>query len=140
VWKTQKRPTKCRCKFRVSREEADYWLGEGVIQHKVVGWTTLGERPSPTYSETQFCFTNRAAKTPRVATIEEDHIERAYVEGHQWAIDRINEWGLLARQVVYDLIVPERYDPFEGRCMFLNISDDRTSVGVNVDKIPNVEE
>jgi len=34
-------------------------------------------------------------KTPRVATIEEAHIERAYVEGNKAAQERIEEYGYL---------------------------------------------
>lgn len=36
-----------------------------------------------------------AMKTPRVATIESEHIERAYVEGNKDAADRIEEYGML---------------------------------------------
>jgi hypothetical protein len=36
-----------------------------------------------------------AMKTPRVATIESEHIERAYVEGNKEAQQRIEEYGLL---------------------------------------------
>ena len=36
-----------------------------------------------------------ALKTPRVATIESKHIERAYVEGVKAAADRIEEYGRL---------------------------------------------
>jgi hypothetical protein len=34
-------------------------------------------------------------KTPRVATIESEHIERAYVEGVKEAAERIEEYGML---------------------------------------------
>jgi hypothetical protein len=37
----------------------------------------------------------RAMKTPRVATIESEHIERAYVEGVPEAAARIEEYGML---------------------------------------------
>jgi hypothetical protein len=36
-----------------------------------------------------------AMKTPRVATIESEHIERAYVEGNKDAAARIEEYGML---------------------------------------------
>lgn len=36
-----------------------------------------------------------APKTPRVATIESEHIERAYVEGNKEAAERIEEYGRL---------------------------------------------
>jgi hypothetical protein len=36
-----------------------------------------------------------AMKTPRVATIESEHIERAYIEGVKEAAERIEEYGML---------------------------------------------
>jgi RecJ-like exonuclease len=36
-----------------------------------------------------------APKTPRVATIESEHIERAYVSGVKEAVERIEEYGML---------------------------------------------
>ena len=36
-----------------------------------------------------------APKTPRVATIESEHIERAYVDGNKEAAERIEEYGRL---------------------------------------------
>lgn len=36
-----------------------------------------------------------AMKTPRVATVEEEHIERAYVDGMPESIERIEEYGRL---------------------------------------------
>lgn len=36
-----------------------------------------------------------ALKTPRVATIESEHIERAYVDGNKEAAERIDEYGRL---------------------------------------------
>jgi len=151
VWKTQQRPTKCRCKFRVSFDEAQYWLGEGVIQPKIVGWNLFGEKPTPTYSENVYCFTNRSAKTPRVMTVEKANIQRAYnstarlsapnpLNGQREWIgeeganerERIEIWGELARGIIFDLIVPERDDPFRGRTLIFSSTDQRTSVGVNV--------
>jgi hypothetical protein len=140
VWKTQQRPAKCRCKFRVSFDEAQYWLGEGVIQRKIVGWTTLGEKPTPTYSENVFCFTNRSAKTPRVMTIEKANIERAFINDVEHEKERIEIWGELARQIIFDLIVPERPDPFYGRTLIFSSVDQRTSVGINVPEVPRDSE
>ncbi len=138
VWDTKKAKS-CRCKLRVSADERDALLEDELIQPVIVGWNTLGEKSTPTYSETVFCFTLRAAKTPRVATIEEQHIENAYVNGYQWAIDRINEWGFLANEVLQSLIVPERPSPLDGHCLFLSSGDERTSVGVTVAKVPDAE-
>jgi hypothetical protein len=58
-----------------------------------------------------------APKTPRTATIESEHIERAYVDGNKDAQDRIEEYGRLiidARAFVgldrHPAIVPEPVD------------------------------
>lgn len=135
VWKDQQAKRKCSCKLRLNRNVVEDWLDEGIIQPIITGWNNLGEKPSPQYSEDVFCFTRRAARTPRVATVEEEHIQRAYVDNQKWAQDRINEWGKLAHGVIESLMVPWRDDPFEGRCLFLNEHDDRTSVGRNVEAI-----
>jgi hypothetical protein len=137
TWKTQRRPENCRCKFRVSRDEANYWMGEGVIQHMIVGWTLLGEKPSPTYSENVFCFTNRASKTPRVMTVEKANIERAYIDGQESEIERIEVWGELAQEVWTALIVPYRPDPFYGRTLLFSSTENRTSVGIDRAGVPS---
>jgi hypothetical protein len=46
-----------------------------------------------------------AAKTPRTATIEEEHIQLAYVEGNKAAQERIEEYGDLNRAFLSILIV-----------------------------------
>lgn len=54
-----------------------------------------------------------AMKTPRVATIEVAHIERAYVEGIKAAADRIEEYGELGRQFLAGLVVG--FEPEDNR-------------------------
>ena len=44
-----------------------------------------------------------AAKTPRVATIESEHIELAYVEGNREAQERIEEYGRMIQEARYFL-------------------------------------
>ena len=50
-----------------------------------------------------------APKTPRVATIEKAHIERAYVYGNKDAAERINEYGRMDKEMLAGLIVG--YEP-----------------------------
>jgi hypothetical protein len=60
----------------------------------------------------------RAHKTPRVHTIEKADIERAYIDGKQEDIDRINAWGELSQEVLVglmcDRVCDEKQDPFYG--------------------------
>lgn len=73
-----------------------------------------------------------AAKTPRVKTVEKADIERAYIDEKILDIERIEEWGRLAREVIFDITIPWAADPFEGRALFCSIAaDQRTSVGVS---------
>lgn len=69
-------------------------------------------------------------QTPRVATIEEAHIQRAYVNGYQEEIDRIEAYGQTNREFIRSLIVPFQPDPWEGRTVFTFGVDER-SVSTN---------
>jgi hypothetical protein len=72
-----------------------------------------------------------ALKTPRVATIEKSHIEKAYVEGNKEEQQRIEEYGLLILQARIDMgigITPP--DDDYGRSPFARISDERTTLGI----------
>ena len=67
-----------------------------------------------------------SGKTPRVATIEFAHIQRAYVNGYEEDIQRIEEYGKLGQDLLRNLIVPFRPDPWEGRTLFSFSRDERT--------------
>lgn len=71
----------------------------------------------------------RALKTPRVATIERSHCERAYVSGDQDEIDRIEAYGELGREFINSLMAPFREDPTEGRILFCFAGELRTKGG-----------
>ena len=81
----------------------------------------------------------KALKTPRVATIEEEHITRAYVMGYQEERDRIEEYGLMTLEARTEMkIGVEPPDDPEtgtgrncdyGRSPFARIADERTSIG-----------
>lgn len=84
--------------------------GSGEVSAAVV-WDTFSEYEIVSVSQASVDKAEKkyrpslALKTPRVATIEAEHIERAYVEGIQAAADRIEEYGDLGRQFLSDLIV-----------------------------------
>lgn len=81
----------------------------------------------------------KALKTPRVATIEEEHITRAYVQGYPEEQDRIEEYGLmtLEARIEMKIGVEPPDDPKTGtgrncdygRSPFARIADERTSIG-----------
>jgi hypothetical protein len=81
-----------------------------------------------------------AQKTPRVATIEKAHIERAYVQNDKDEQERIEFYGLMTLESRIEMGIgvepsddPEtgtgrKYDT--GRSPFARISDERTSLGL----------
>jgi hypothetical protein len=81
----------------------------------------------------------KAKKTPRTATIEKAHICRAYVDGDQEEIERIEIYGLMTLAARIDMKIgfePED-DPKTGtgrncdwgRTPYARIADERTSIG-----------
>jgi hypothetical protein len=81
----------------------------------------------------------KSKKTPRVATIEKSHIERAYVSGNKDEQERIEAYGLMTLQARVEMgigIEPAdnpktgegRHCDY-GRSPFARISDERTSIG-----------
>jgi len=81
-----------------------------------------------------------AKKTPRVATIEKAHIERAYVQNDKEEQERIEAYGLMTLESRISMKIgvepPDdlatgtgrKYDT--GRSPFARISDERTSLGI----------
>ena len=81
----------------------------------------------------------KALKTPRVATIEEEHITRAYVNGYKEEQERIEEYGLMTLEARIDM--PIGIEPPDdpktgtgrncdyGRAPYGRIADERTSIG-----------
>jgi hypothetical protein len=82
----------------------------------------------------------KAKQTPRVATIEEEHIYRAYVDNVAEEQARIEEYGLqiLQARIEMGIGVEPADDPKTGtgrncdygRSPFARISDERTSLGL----------
>lgn len=81
----------------------------------------------------------KALKTPRVATIEEEHITRAYVNEYKEEQERIEEYGLMTldARIEMKIGVEPPDDPKTGqgrncdygRSPFARIADERTSIG-----------
>ncbi len=81
----------------------------------------------------------KSLKTPRVATIERSHIEKAYLDQNKEEQERIEAYGLLTLQARIDAgigIEPaddaltrtgRKYDI--NKCPFVTIKDERTSMG-----------
>lgn len=146
------RPARCRCSFRVTSAEAEALVENGIAQYLITEWRFNADKrvffpaPNPNLvwggkqaEDLGLVRASFAAKTPRVQTIEKAHIERAYVDGKQEDIERIEEWGRLAKQVL-DLVTveyeKEPFDPFKG-CPVVSIPpgwDQRTCPGVDVKK------
>src|SRR5258708_3965798 len=108
------RPAKCRCRLRISLEEARQYVKEGkaswlIIDYKnmvpVESWNLVWgrEQEDDEDKETRGAY---AKQTPRVQTIEKAHIERAYIDGKRADIDRINVWGEMSQEMLCDLLAP----------------------------------
>lgn len=151
------RPAKCRCRYRVTTEQAKKLVEEGLASYLIVDWKTdsagqsvpvtswnlvWGSKQEDSVEDLEKVRSAFALKTPRVQTIEKAHMERAYVgtkefpKGSPLEQERINEWGRLAQEVISDLTVtywPELNDPFEGKPVFYFIGyEPRTKGGYAV--------
>jgi hypothetical protein len=71
-----------------------------------------------------------AKKTPRVATIEKAHIERAYIYNYKEDQERIEDYGRLTLEARKELVVPFFPDLSEGRLLFCLTSDSNIKPGV----------
>lgn len=134
------RPSKCRCRYRISLERAKEFVKQGKAQWLIVdykntvpveSWNLVwGRAPDEDEKETSGSYSKM---TPRVETIEKTHMERAYVDGKKADIARINIWGQMSQEMLLSMIVPERYDPFKGEpILFLIGWDERSCVGKDV--------
>lgn len=82
--------------------------GKGTEPKHVV-WDTFNERQIVLVSQASIDAKEKkyrpalAMKTPRVATVESEHIERAYVDGNKEAQARIEEYGNLIQWELQEL-------------------------------------
>jgi len=136
------RPEKCRCSYRVTSAEAEILVKNGIANYLITEWRYNEERktyfPAPNANlvwggkqaeDLGLIRASYAAKTPRVQTVEKAHMERAYLDGRQDEIDRIEVWGEMQREVWSELTCnyPDGWEcPFRGRAVLTFIgSKDR---------------
>lgn len=149
----------CRCKYRVTLEQAKQLVEEGLASWLIVDWKKGADGQSVPVTSWNLVWGSKqeeepgvsvrsalAMKTPRVQTIERPHIERSTdslmrVDG-KWVYEngktpedkeRIEQWGILAQGVISDLIVPFIPDPYgAGRPILVNFNDDRSARGKDI--------
>lgn len=135
------RPAKCSCRKRLTQKQADDLLEQNLAERIVAeyrydedqkqiipihSWDLVWSQAAPEDAD-ELVSSGYALKTPRVHTIEKADLHRAYLDGKQLDIDRIEEWGRMAKEVIESLIVPFIEDPFEGRAILPTIGlDQRT--------------
>lgn len=126
------RPIGCKCRWTVSVKEA-----EDMVKKGTADWVVGYDRPKPYQDGGQICLTGRMLRTPRGATIEKAHIERAYLfGGNDEEKARIEIYGLmtlLARVSVGKNYERLKSEPIDGRekdwgRAILFFGDDRSQV------------
>lgn len=145
------RKVNCRCSYRITSAEAEILVKHGIADYLITEWRFNEEKkkffpaPNPNLvwggkqaEDLGLVRSSKAMKTPRVMTIEKANLQRAYLDGNQDEIDRIEVWGELAREVIFDLTAtywPEPFDPFKGQPV-LGIPpgwNQRSSIGRNIE-------
>ena len=130
------RPISCKCRLTVSVEEAENMVKKGTAE-----WVVGYDRPKAYQDGGQVCFTGKMLRTPRGATIEKAHIERAYLfGGNEEERKRIEIYGLLtllARVSVGKKYEALKIEPEGGRenewgRPILIFGDERTPGGIGV--------
>jgi hypothetical protein len=117
----------CRmCTWRLSQDHlfsanCPMCFGEGTHQESLVE-DVFGDDIVFIVTENKRILKCIAKKFPRVPTIEQEHILRAYVEDDKHQQDRIDEYGLLNLKVIASLMAPFVPDPYEGRAMLVSFS------------------
>lgn len=112
---SEPQPEKCVCREFVTVDEAEDRVRRGLANYVI-----RFDKGKPYEDLNQLCMTGRHLQTPRTATIEKAHIERAYVAGDLQERIRIEIYGLetlLARvRIGKDkTIIPLRQEPEGGR-------------------------
>jgi hypothetical protein len=105
---SEPRPIVCACRKIVSIHVAKKLVKEGSAE-----WVVGYDRPKPYHDGGKICMVGRSKCTPRGATIEKAHIERAYVKGDLEEQIRINEYGKMSIEVITALIKQVPADKFD---------------------------
>lgn len=127
------RPILCACRKIVSIAKANELVKLGGAE-----WVIGYDRLKPYHDGGKICLTGRMNQTPRAATIDDVHIERAYVDGYLEEKVRIDEYGRLSVEVITSLTkeVPEeefqkKKDADWGIPVLQFIGENRTQGGIN---------
>ena len=127
------RPLLCACRKIVSRAKANEMVKLGGAE-----WVIGYDRVKPYREGGKICLTGRMNQTPRAATIDGVHIERAYVDGYSEEKARIEEYGRLNYDELAYLFVavPEadfqkKKDADWGIPVLQFTEDNRTFGGIN---------
>jgi hypothetical protein len=123
-------PSICACYQRVDLVQAKRIVGENLAE-----WVTDGKKTA----HDAICIIGGVSRrTPRTATIDEKHIERAYLNGDLEERIRINVYGELSREVIADLVTLIPAEEFDRKKKSLLdvpvlqfIEDNRTPGGVS---------
>ena len=101
-------------------------------------WVIGYDKAKPYHDGGKICLTGRMNQTPRAATIDDVHIERAYVDGYLEEKTRIEEYGTLTRETrsAITKYVPEEeflvgYWNDWGIPVLQFVEDNRTLGGIN---------
>lgn len=89
-------PTVCACNRTITLHQAQRWVRTGLSD-----WISVGKR---TFHDKLCMINGSARRTPRAATIDKAHIERAYVDGSLEEQIRIKEYGLINQEELAKLI------------------------------------
>lgn len=127
------RPVPCACRKIVSTAKAKELVKLGGAE-----WVIGYDKAKPYHDGGKICLTGRMNQTPRAATIDDVHIERAYVDGYLEEKARIEEYGTLTRETrsAITKYVPEEeflvgYWNDWGIPVLQFVEDNRTLGGIN---------
>jgi hypothetical protein len=96
----ERKPDVCACRKEIAARTAREWVKTGLAE-----WVVLYDKDEP--------YKTKKKATPRVATIEKAHMERAYCDGDLEEQERIKEYG--RSKVAFIVALVRYYDEDEHR-------------------------
>lgn len=122
-------PSICACRRFITLHQAKRWVACGLAD-----WVSVGKR---TFHDKICIIGGSALRTPRGATIDRTHIERAFVQGKLEEVARIEAYGEINKEAIRALTVfvdPIKFDKdFReewGRAILWTFGEDRTAGGI----------
>jgi hypothetical protein len=104
----ERKPDVCACRKEITAKNAREWVKTGLAE-----WVVLYDKAKPYRTHNQICMSGKKKATPRVATIEKAHMERAYLDGDLEEQERIKEYG--KSKVAFIVALMRYYDEDEHR-------------------------